>query len=169
MTASTPAGIGPFDVLNLLVEASCPPALTFSRSVAIDGTDFPAWGRLFGDEDTVDLDLEEDLTELTDDVRKRKVPKPARGKRKARILGVGDDGRNVYTKDATARAGWRSATNSRPAGPYVGREAHLMVQTNDVEWTNGVSDSTSAPAFRRWSAASRSRRPEPTEAGRRPR
>ena len=41
---------------------------------------------------------------------------------------------------ACARAGWRSATNSRPAGPYIGREAHLMVQTSDVEWTNGVTE-----------------------------
>ncbi len=78
-------------------------------------------------------------------MRNRKVPKPARGKRKPHVLGVGDDGRNIYTKDATARAGWRSATNSRPAGPYVGREAHLMVQTNDVEWTNGVSDINLGP------------------------
>ncbi len=46
----------------------------------------------------------------------REAPKPARGKHKARLLGVGDDGRNIYTRDETARAGWRSATNS-PALP----------------------------------------------------
>jgi hypothetical protein len=78
-------------------------------------------------------------------VRDRTAPRPARGKKKARVLGIGEDGRNVYTKDETARAGWRSATNSRPAGPYIGREAHLMVQTNDVEWTNGVSDTKLGP------------------------
>lgn len=135
-----------FDVLNLYVEAACPPDLLLSSSIAIDGTDVPSWGRLFGDEDTVELDLEEDADELLDDLRDRKPPKPARGKKKARILGVGQDGRNIYTGDSTARAGWRSATNSRPSGPYIGREAHLMVQTRDVEWSNGVSDTKLGPS-----------------------
>jgi hypothetical protein len=40
--------------------------------------------------------------------------------------------------DADARAGHRSATNSRAAGPYVGYELHLGVQARDVRWTNGV-------------------------------
>ncbi len=37
------------------------------------------------------------------------------------------------------RAGHRSATNSRPAGPYVGYELHLAVQARDVKWTNGIN------------------------------
>jgi hypothetical protein len=32
----------------------------------------------------------------------------------------------------------RSATNTRPAGPYVGFELHLGVQTRDVRGTDGV-------------------------------
>lgn len=142
---ATPEISSAFDVLNTLVEASCPPDLLLSGSVALDGTDIPAWGALSGDENTVEFDPEEDPEELYDDVRDREVPKPARGKRKARVLGVGENGRNVYTRDTTARAGWRSATNSRPAGPYIGREAHLMVQTRDLEWTNGVSDANLGP------------------------
>jgi hypothetical protein len=42
-TIGATTGVGdPFDVLNLLVDASCPPELTVSRSVAIDGTDVPS-------------------------------------------------------------------------------------------------------------------------------
>jgi len=51
---------------------------------------------------------------------------------------LGADGRKRNTVDPDARAGHRSATNSRPAGPYVGYELHLAVQTRDVRWTNGV-------------------------------
>ena len=66
------------------------------------------------------------------------VPKPKKPARKAKVLGVGADGRNLYTADRDARAGHRSATNSRPAGPYVGYELHLAVQARDVRWTNYV-------------------------------
>jgi hypothetical protein len=44
--------------------------------------------------------------------------------------------------DPDARAGHRSATNSRSAGPYVGYELHLAVQTRDVRWTNGIDRAT---------------------------
>lgn len=44
------------------------------------------------------------------------VPKPKGPARKAKILGSGPDGRNIYTADPDARAGDPSATNSRPAG-----------------------------------------------------
>lgn len=66
------------------------------------------------------------------------APKPKRPTRKARVLGVGADGRKQYTVDPDARSGHRSATNSRTAGPYVGYELHLGVQARDVRWTNGV-------------------------------
>jgi hypothetical protein len=142
---ATPEAASGSDVLNKLLEASCPPDLLLSGSVAIDGTDVPTWGALSGDEDTIEFDPEEDPDELVDDVRGRGIPKPARGKHRARVLFIGDDGRKVYTRDTTARAGWRSATNSRPSGPYIGREAHLMVQTRDLAWTNGVSDANLGP------------------------
>jgi hypothetical protein len=47
--------------------------------------------------------------------------------------------------DPDARAGHRSATNSRPAGPYVGFELHLAVQTRDVRWTDGVERTSLGP------------------------
>jgi hypothetical protein len=103
--------------------------------VAVDGTDVETWGALHGDAVSVDLDGEATDTQLIDDGAVPKAKKPAR---RAQVLGVGPDGRKRYTVDPDARAGHRSATNSRPAGPYIGYELHLGVQARDVRWTNSV-------------------------------
>ena len=60
-------------------------------------------------------------------------------------VAVGSDGRKQYTADPDARAGHRSATGQRSAGPYVGYELHLAVQTRDVRWTNGIDRTTLGP------------------------
>jgi len=120
---------------NRLATAAVPAEFRTSSSVAIDGTDVETWGALHGDAVTVELDGEATETQLMDDGA---VPRPKRPARKAQVLGVGPDGRKRYTVDADARAGHRSATNSRPAGPYVGYELHLGVQARDVRWTNGI-------------------------------
>jgi hypothetical protein len=124
---------------NRLAAAAVPKEFRTSSSVAVDGTDVETWGALHGDPVTVDLDGEAAETQLMDDGT---VPKPKKAARKAMVLGVGPDGRKRYTVDPDARAGHRSATNSRPAGPYVGYELHLAVQARDVKWTNGI-DKTS--------------------------
>jgi hypothetical protein len=124
---------------NRLAVAAVPKEFRISSSVAVDGTDVETWGALHGDPVTVALDGEAAETQLMDDGT---VPKPKKAVRKAQVLGVGEDGRNQYTVDHDARAGHRSATNSRPAGPYVGYELHLAVQARDVKWTNGI-DKTS--------------------------
>jgi hypothetical protein len=120
---------------NSLAQAAVPEELRQSRSIAIDGTDVETWGALHGDAVTVDLDGEAAETQLMDDGTVSKPKKPAR---KAKVLAIGADGRNQYSADADARAGHRSATNSRAAGPYVGYELHLGVQARDVKWTNYV-------------------------------
>jgi hypothetical protein len=120
---------------NALVQAAVPEEFRTSRSVAVDGTDVETWGALHGDAVTVELDGEAAQTQLMDD---GEVPNPKKPARKAKVLGVGADGRNQYTVDPDARAGHRSATNSRPAGPYVGYELHLAVQARDVKSTNHV-------------------------------
>jgi hypothetical protein len=97
--------------------------------VAIDGTDVETWGALHGDAVSVDLDGEAAETQLMDDGT---VPKPKKPAPKAKVLAVGRDGRNQYTADRDARAGHRSATNSRSAGPYVGYELHLAVQAREM-------------------------------------
>ena len=120
---------------NRLGAGAVPSEFRTSSCVAVDGTDVETWGALHGDAVTVDLDGEAADTQLMDDGT---VPRPKRPARKALVFGVGPDGRKRYTVDPDARAGHRSATNSRPAGPYVGYELHLAVQARDVRWTNGV-------------------------------
>ena len=120
---------------NRLAVASVPKEFRTSKSVAVDGTDVETWGALHGDPITVDLDGEAADTQLMDDGA---VPKPKKAARKAMVLGIGSDGRKQYTVDRDARAGHRSATNSRAAGPYVGYELHLAVQARDTKWTNGI-------------------------------
>ena len=63
----------------------------------------------------------------------------------AKVFGIGPDGRKRYTADPDARAGHRSATGNRNAGPYVGYELHLAVQTRDVRWTNHIDKTTLGP------------------------
>ena len=70
------------------------------------------------------------------------IAKARKAVRKARVIGIGADGRKQYTVDPDARAGHRSATNSRAAGPYIGFELHLAVQARDVRWTNGIDRTT---------------------------
>src|SRR5207302_81053 len=125
---------------NGIMAAAIPAKFRTSSSVAVDGTDLETWGALHGDCTTVELDGEAAETQLMEE-----TPTKRRAVRKARVLGIGPDGRKQYTVDRDARAGHRSATNSRPAGPYVGYELHLAVQTREVRWTDGVEPTTLGP------------------------
>ncbi len=126
---------------NQLARAAIPRKYLVSGTVAVDGTDVETWGALHGEAITVDLDGEATETQLVNG-----VPEGAKGaRRRAKVLGIGPDGRKRYTADPDARAGHRSATNSRPAGPYVGYELHLCVQAREVRWTNHVDRTTLGP------------------------
>jgi hypothetical protein len=137
------AGIDATWFANKLARAAVPKEFLVSRSVAVDGTDVETWGALHGEAATVELDGEATETQLIDNGAGKQ---PKKGPvRKAKVLGVGPDGRKRYTADPDARAGHRSATNSRPAGPYVGYELHLAVQARDVRWTNHINCTTLDP------------------------
>ena len=122
---------------NTIANASIADEYRTTAAVAVDGTDVETWGALHGDATSVELDGDASATQLVD-----APPRMRRPKRKAKVFGRGSDGRNVYTVDRDARAGHRSATNSRPAGPYVGYELHLAAQARDVRWTNYVDKVT---------------------------
>jgi len=122
---------------NTIANASIADEYRTTAAVAVDGTDVETWGALHGDATSVELDGDASATQLVD-----APPRTRRPKRKAKVFGRGSDGRNVYTVDRDARAGHRSATNSRPAGPYVGYELHLAAQARDVRWTNYVDKVT---------------------------
>jgi hypothetical protein len=131
------AGMTPKWFANRLALAAIPEELRTSASVAVDGTDVETWGALHGEATTVALDGEATETQLREE-----RSTPGRAKRRAKVLGVGADGRKIYTADTDARAGHRSATNGRAAGPYIGYELHLAVQTRDVRWTNYTDKTT---------------------------
>jgi hypothetical protein len=125
-----------------LARAAIPADALVSSTVAVDGTDVETWGALHGEAVTVELDGEATETQLLGEGPARRTKTPAR---RAKVLGVGSDGRKQYTVDPNARAGHRSATNSRPASPYVGYELHLGVQARDVRWTNQIDRTTLGP------------------------
>lgn len=109
--------------MNSLVRASVPSSLVKSRAVAVDGTDMETWGALRGASHTVVLDGEAAETQLIEG-DPGQTAKPMRRQKTAKVFGVGPDGRKQYTKDPDARAGHRSGTGQRNAGPYVGYELH---------------------------------------------
>ncbi|MEX0985429.1 MAG: hypothetical protein WD096_10335, partial [Actinomycetota bacterium] len=118
-----------------LVEASLEDVPAWSRSVAVDGTDIDTWGKLHGELDDTDFDGDD---EAQPDGSTSRRDRRVKRSRHARILGVGPDGRNIYTKDPDARAGHRSATGSRAAGLGVGYELHTAVLARDAGWSNGI-------------------------------
>ena len=119
------------------------PMSSSASSVAVDGTDVETWGALHGEAVTVELDGEATETQLLGDGRSQ--PQEATGSPGQGAWGSDPMVASSYTVDPDARAGHRSATNSRPAGPYVGYELHLAVQARDVRWTNHIDRTTLGP------------------------
>lgn len=90
--------------VDRLLVASVPRRHLTSRSVAVDGTDIETWGAFQGSVSALTLDGEA-IDERSDD----SLPPPSRPKtvRRAKVLGIGPDGRRRYTPDPDARAGHR--------------------------------------------------------------
>lgn len=133
VVGGAPARIDVAWVADRLIRASLTDIPASSRSLAVDGTDIETWGKLHGQLDEFDFDGDDDPDPTPERPRHRVKPK-----RRARVLGTGADGRKVYTKDPDARAGHRSATNSRDAGLYVGYELHTAVLARDAGWSDGI-------------------------------
>jgi hypothetical protein len=136
--------------IDAVMRAPVPDHLVAGASLAVDGTDMPSWGALQGSEETVELDGEAALPatddEPDDDTKPKAKSKKKATRHTAKVLGIGDDGRKIYTADQDARAGHRSATNQRDAGPYIGREAHFGVSVPVLTWTNGVENVKFGPS-----------------------
>ena len=141
-----PDGIDAAVVANRLARAAVPESLLTSRSIAVDGTDVESWGALQGASRLVELSMVRRWRDfqLIDEPTGASAGTKERDRRvhTAKVFGTGEDGRKRYTKDPDARAGHRSATNQRPAGPYIGYELHLAVQARDVRWTNFIDNTT---------------------------
>ncbi len=117
---------------NALARGSLPNRYVRSNSVAVDGTDVETWGAFQGSEATIEYDGEATEYQLID------PPPPTQRKRRAKVLGIGTDGRKIYTPDRDARAGHRSSNGTHNAGPYIGYELHLAVQARSLRWTNYI-------------------------------
>ena len=125
---------------NRLTRAAIPARYLSSRSVAVDGTDIETWGAFQGSVNAVELDGEAVETQVIE----QSAP-AQKTVRKAKVLGIGPDGRKIYTPDPDARAGHRSANGDHNAGPYIGYELHLGVQARDVRWTNFTDETILEP------------------------
>ena len=105
-------------------------------AVAIDGTAMETCARFHS---TGLIDLDGDYSKTDDEaVDYAELAENAPKERKAAVLGIGEDKRNIYTHDSEARAGHRTSTSKRKGGPFVGRECHLGVTVASIEQTNGV-------------------------------
>ena len=142
------AGIDADVFANRLANAAIPARHRRSSALAVDGTDIETWGAFQGSMDTVELDGETTPDDLDADPTQptpRRAPAKRRRNRRAKVIAIGADGRKQYTPDPDARAGRRSANGNNPAGPYLGYELHLAVQTRELRWTNYIDRTTLGP------------------------
>ena len=141
------AGIDADSFANRLANAAIPNRYRHSPALAVDGTDIETWGAFQGSIDSVELDGHDPPDGPDEPAPAITAPKrrPSRRTRRARVIAVGPDGRNQYTPDPDARAGRRSANGSNAAGPYLGYELHLAVQTRCLRWTNYIDRATLGP------------------------
>ncbi len=128
-----------------VLNAPNPPELLEGSAVGMDGTAIESWGRLHSGVETLDLDGNYDENNRAAVVHQENVKALEKTGRSARVLGIGPDGRKIYTKDTGARAGYRTATASQPSGPYNGREGHLLIALPVIASTDGYSYTTLGP------------------------
>ena len=124
-----------------LIIASVPRSIRRSvKTIVIDGTPIEAWGCT--KEFTKQKELEKDAYAnwCKESLENPDMPEPelkkellAREARK-RGLRVGRDGRIIRGSDEDARAGWMTATNSRPGRYFVGYELVAGVAVVDLKW-----------------------------------
>lgn len=131
------------------MKAAIPDDVPSSRTLAVDGTDWETAGRFRSSKATV---YDGDAPVDTDDDPAERGPAARRARRKARRDGweIGDDQRAIHTTDRDARGGYRTATNGRKGGAYVGYEIHLGAQVRDFTWSGDhtrINDGPEVPGF----------------------
>ena len=109
--------------------------LLTSNTYAIDGTMVDTPARLHGGSR---FDYDGDTDYLPEDVAED-------GGGKARVLGIGEDGRNVYTYDVDARGGYRTSTTGGHGEEMVGYEQHLACQVRPGTWRGNPEEAFLGP------------------------
>jgi len=118
--------------------STIPAGLIEGAALAVDGTDMESCGQFHSGDTEIAYDGEAEYPndDETETGGSEKAPVKTR---RAKVLGIGPDGRKIYTRDTDARAGHRTATNTRPTKLYVGRELHLGVAVSALDHTDRVS------------------------------
>lgn len=118
--------------------STIPAGLIKGAALAVDGTDMESCGQFHSGDTEIAYDGEAEYPndDATETGGSEKAPVKTR---RAKVLGIGPDGRKIYTRDTDARAGHRTATNTRPTKLYVGRELHLGVAVSALDHTDRVS------------------------------
>lgn len=138
---------------NRMLRAAIDHDLLTSRTVAIDGTAIETNARLHHGGDTLAFDGDAHTrisAEMTGSAPTNGNGASDATSDRVAVLGSGPDGRNIYTRDPDARGGYRTATNSRKGGLYVGYELHLAVATRELTSTNHIDQAVlgeDQPAF----------------------
>lgn len=116
---------------------------------AVDSTEMESCGQFHSGPEPVVHDGEivlpdvEDIPEAETGEKPDKKPKePPRVPKKALVMGVGSDGRNIYTADKCARVGWRTENNNHGGEYFNGRDLHTHVAVPRLEHTDGVTYAT---------------------------
>lgn len=123
-------------LLNRLAPAGIDPNLPASGAVAVDGTAVPTTARLHFGDAALAFDGDQTVKEAADQTGSTGQAST----RTVTTFGVGADGRTQWTKDPDARGGYRTATDRKPGGYYVGYELHLGVAVADLVSTNHVDE-----------------------------
>ena len=117
--------------------STVPVELVKGAALAVDGTDMESCGQFHSGETEIVHDGE---AQYPNDEDETDNPKSKTVKtRRAKVLGIGSDNRKIYTRDTDARAGHRTATNTRPTKLYVGRELHLGVAVSALDHTDRIA------------------------------
>lgn len=122
-----------------------PSDLASSKTRSVDGTDWESPGRFRAAaqpeyDGDAPVDTDDDLDEHAQKITK------ARGRTKRKnVWEIGPDGRAIHTTDRDARAGYRTTTDGRKGGFYIGSEIHLSVQARDFQWQGDVTRVSEGP------------------------
>lgn len=135
-------GLDAFTVCQQIARSSLTDPYRRWPSTAIDGIALPTFGNMHLSRDRIALEgdatYEENGQVFGGEVGAPPWAPPPEETARARIYGIGVDGRPVYTKDTEARAGYRTATDKHPGGIYVGYEATIGYAMPVMEHTDGV-------------------------------
>lgn len=142
------AGLTIFEVCQTIVRSPLTDTYLGWPSVAIDGTDFPTFSNLRLAHNRLPLDGDAVYDYDGHVFGGPAGPAPwdlAPTKGGAKVFAIGQDGREIHTKDVDARSGWRTGTDKRHAGKFEGYEIHGAAPMPVLRGTDQVTQVVLGP------------------------